>query len=152
RQGIDSRDFALVAFGGAGPLHAAWLARELGIAEIVVPASPGTFSAWGMLQADVRRDLTRGFYRPIAGADAAVLGDAFQALEREGLAARAAEQVPAGDVYFVRSADVRYVGQEYTVEVPVGPQPRPDALARDFHAAHRTRYGHATPDAPAELV
>ena len=65
RQGIDPRDFLLVAFGGAGPMHAVWLARALEISQVIVPRSPGAFSAWGMLQTDVRHDLTRTFYQPL---------------------------------------------------------------------------------------
>src|SRR6185437_17000526 len=66
RQGIDPREYSLVAFGGAGPMHAVWLAEELEIAEVIVPWSPGTFSAWGMLQTDLRHDVVRSFYRPLA--------------------------------------------------------------------------------------
>ena len=66
KKGIDPREFSLVAFGGAGSMHAAWLAEELEIEEIIVPNDPGTFSAWGMLQTDIRRDLTVNFYNSFA--------------------------------------------------------------------------------------
>src|SRR5438132_12168151 len=66
KQGIDPREYSLVAFGGAGPMHAMWLAEELEIREVIVPWSPGTFSAWGMLQTDMRHDVVQSFYRPLA--------------------------------------------------------------------------------------
>src|SRR5262249_36151751 len=66
KQGIDPREYSLVAFGGAGPMHAVWLAEELEIREVIVPWSPGTFSAWGMLQTDMRHDVVQSFYRPVA--------------------------------------------------------------------------------------
>src|SRR5213075_2762541 len=70
KQGIDPREYSLVAFGGAGPMHAVWLAEELEIREVIVPWSPGTFSAWGMLQTDMRHDVVLAFYRPIAELEA----------------------------------------------------------------------------------
>ena len=152
KQGIDPREFSLVAFGGAGPMHAAWLAEELDIAEVVVPWSPGTFSAWGMLQTDIRHDVVRSFYRPLQGLDAAEVVTGFRALEEEGAALLADEGVAADVRYFVRSADMRYVGQEYSVSVAVGDEIRLDEIGPAFHDAHRTRYGHATPDAPVEFV
>ena len=152
KQGIDPREFSLVAFGGAGPMHAAWLAEELDIAEVVVPWSPGTFSAWGMLQTDIRHDVVRSFYRPLQGLDAAEVAAGFAALEEEGAALLADEGVAADARYFVRSADMRYVGQEYSVSVAVGDEIRLDEIGPVFHDAHRTRYGHSTPDAPVEFV
>src|SRR5207248_2172569 len=77
KQGIDPRDFSLVAFGGAGPMHATWLAQELEIREVIVPWSPGTFSAWGMLQTDIRHDVVRSFYRPVAELEGNVVAEVF---------------------------------------------------------------------------
>lgn len=151
-QGIDPRQFGLVAFGGAGPMHAVWLARELNIGEVIVPRFPGTFSAWGMLQTDVRHDLTRNYYFPVAGVDRTGIEGVFMELHAEGARALEAEQVAAGDMYFVRSADMRYVGQEYTVNVGVAEQLDVADVEQAFHAAHNTRYGHATPGAPVEFV
>jgi N-methylhydantoinase A len=151
-QGIDPREFSLVAFGGAGPMHAVWLAEELDIAEVVVPWSPGTFSAWGMLQTDIRHDVVRSFYRPLASLDPTALAEGFRTLEDEGAAMLGAEGVDAGARYFVCSTDMRYVGQEYSVSVSVGEEIRNDEIGRAFHDAHHTRYGHSTPDAPVEFV
>lgn len=152
KQGIDPREFALVAFGGAGPMHAVWLAEELEIAEVIVPWSPGTFSAWGMLQTDMRHDLVRNFYEPLAGLQADAVADAFRELEREGDELLAAEGVGAGERSFLRTADMRYVGQEYSVNVPVAAAIDLAEVERSFHDAHRVRYGHSTPGAPVEFV
>jgi len=152
RQGIDPRDYALVAFGGAGPMHAVWLAAELEIREVIVPWSPGTFSAWGMLQTDVRHDVARTFYRPLAGTDPAEVARAYRELEQEGLRLVREQGVPEEDVVFARTADMRYVGQEYVVSVPIGAAIDPAVIDAAFHDAHRVRYGHATPGAPVELV
>jgi N-methylhydantoinase A len=152
KQGIDPREYALVAFGGAGPMHAAWLAQELEIAEVIVPWSPGTFSAWGMLQTDMRHDLVRSFYRLLAGLDAESVAATFTALEEEGSELLGSEGIPVSERYFSRSADMRYVGQEYTVTLPLAADVVLDDVDRAFHDAHRVRYGHSTPGAPVEFV
>jgi len=152
KQGIDPREYSLVAFGGAGPMHAVWLAEELEIREVIVPWSPGTFSAWGMLQTDMRHDVVLAFYRPIAELEAADVTAVFSQLEREGSALLEHEGVAMGDRYSAGSADMRYVGQEYTVNVPVGAEIALDTIEHDFHEAHRIRYGHSTPGAPVEFV
>jgi N-methylhydantoinase A len=152
KQGIDPREYSLVAFGGAGPMHAAWLAEELDIREVIVPWSPGTFSAWGMLQTDMRHDVVRAFYCPLAELSAGDVADAFAALQEEGSALLAGEDLPADARYFTRSADMRYVGQEYTVTVPIGPEIDLDRIDHDYHEAHRIRHGHSTPGAPVEFV
>jgi len=155
-RGIDPRDFALLAFGGAGPLHAAALADELELDRIVVPADPGVLSAWGMLQADVRHDLVQSFYTPLAellpetldGAVAELAERARLLLKEDGVADAAIELEPA--------ADLRYVGQEYTVTVPF-PLDRAvaatlAALPEDFAGAHLERYGHNNPGEAIECV
>jgi N-methylhydantoinase A len=152
KQGIDPRDYSLVAFGGAGPMQAVFLAEELDIRDVIVPWSPGTFSAWGMLQTDMRHDLATTFYQQLQGLDAAEIADIFGRLEREGRELLAGERVPEDDMYFARSADMRYVGQEYYVNVAVGNNSPLDQVAAEFHDAHRVRYGHSTPGAPVEFV
>lgn len=153
KQGIDPRDYALVAFGGAGPMHAVWLAEELDIGEVIIPWSPGTFSAWGMLQTDMRHDVVRIFYEPLAGLDHREVERVFAELQREGTELLAEEGVPADEHYFACSADMRYVGQEYSVLVPIGGGTI-DLVELDaaFHEAHAVRYGHSTPGAPVEFV
>jgi N-methylhydantoinase A len=152
KQGIDPREYSLVAFGGAGPMHAAWLAEELEIREVIVPWSPGTFSAWGMLQTDMRHDVVRAFYRPVAELDAGDVAAVYAQLAEEGSALLEHEGVAADDRYFARSADMRYVGQEYTVTVPIDGELDLARIEADFHEVHRVRYGHSTPGAPVEFV
>src|SRR5262249_299516 len=148
----DPREYSLVAFGGAGPMHAVWLAEELEIGEVIVPWSPGTFSAWGMLQTDLRHDVVRSFYPPLTDLHHAQVDSAFAALQTEPDALLEREDVDRGDRYYQRSADMRYVGQEYTVNVPVAEGSPLEAIDRSFHDAHLVRYGHSTPGAPVEFV
>jgi N-methylhydantoinase A len=152
KQGIDPRDFSLVAFGGAGPMHAVWLAHELEIGEVIVPWSPGTFSAWGMLQTDIRHDVVQSFYRPLADLEGRAVAEVLVELQGEAAELLASEGIAAGDHYFARSADMRYVGQEYTVNVQIGGDIDLATLDESFHDAHRVRYGHSTPGAPVEFV
>src|SRR5579863_10188019 len=100
---IDPRAYLLVAFGGASPMHAVWLAEELEIGEVIVPWSPGTFSAWGMLQTDMRHDVVKSFYQPLAMLEAVEVEGAFDALEEEGAALLEGEGIGADDRYVVRS-------------------------------------------------
>lgn len=151
-QGIDPRQFSLVAFGGAGPMHAVWLARELDIKEIIIPRFPGTFSAWGMLQTDVRQDITKNFYFPMSDVQDAVLKKTFSELEAEGLSGLQNEGVRTENIYFIRTADMRYIGQEYAVNVEIVSGVQLADIETNFHLAHHTRYGHSTPNAPVEFV
>jgi len=151
-QGIDPRDYSLLAFGGAGPMHAVWLAEELSIREVIVPFSPGTFSASGMLQTDIRHDLAHSFYRSLSSVAPEMLVQAYAELVEEGRAALQAEGIPLEDMHFEFSSDMRYVGQEYAVNVRIGPEIQLDEIEGAFHKAYRIRYGHATPGAPVEFV
>jgi len=155
-RGIDPRDFALLAFGGAGPLHAAALAEELELPRIVVPADPGVLSAWGMLQADVRHDLVQSFYTPVAQVRPEVLDAALEELAERATQLLKEDGVPPEAIALEPAADLRYVGQEYTVTVPFEPgRPAGEAL-RDlpeaFAAAHLERYGHNNPGEAIESV
>ena len=154
-RGIDPRGFDLLAFGGAGPLHAAALADELGIARVIVPHSPGVLSAWGMLWADVRHDLARSLYGRLDGLDRAAAAAAFGELRAEGRRLLSEDGVAPADMEFRPSLDLRYFGQEYTLTIPVrgflsgGGAER---AAEDFHAAYLTRYGHSNPGEAVEVV
>ena len=119
RQGIDPREYSLVAFGGAGPMHAAALAEELDIKEVIVPWAPGTFSAWGMLQTNVRHDLTQTFYQTMQATTLEDLEDVYGQLEDQGRQILRGEEVPDEHMGFLRTADMRYIGQEYSVNVQV---------------------------------
>jgi N-methylhydantoinase A len=156
--GIEPREFALVAFGGAGAMHAAFIARELGISEVVVPRFPGAFSAWGMLEAEVRRDLTRPYFRPQDSLDGGDLAALLGALERDALDALATQGVPESRRRVEHAVDMRYEGQDYTLTIPLRDAGEPagpgflDAVAARYADAHTGRYGHATPEAPVEFV
>ena len=151
-EGIDPRDFTLVAFGGAGPMAAAFLAAELDIKEVIVPKFPGTFSAWGMLKTDVRHDFTSSYFRVFERATVAELENKFDELESRGREALLGEGLAEQQIYFQRTADMRYIGQEYSLNVSVN-DCSDTALIRDlFHSTHELRYGHANPAAPVEFV
>ncbi|MCC6187934.1 MAG: hydantoinase/oxoprolinase family protein [Anaerolineales bacterium] len=153
-RGYDPADFTLVAFGGAGPLHACELAERLTIPRVLVPRAPGVLSALGMLVADLVKDYSITVLRLAAGLTAVELAALFAPWEAQAQAEMAAELGPSGPaVQLQRSADLRYEGQsfEITVPLPAGP-PDPAALLADFHARHARRYGHSHPGAPVEVV
>jgi N-methylhydantoinase A len=156
QRGHDPRDFVLAAFGGAGPLHAAALADELGITEILCPPIPGAFSALGLIGTALKRDYVRTLYTTTATADPAVVEAAFAALEREGAAMLERAGVPFAQRRFERSVDARYARQSYELVVPV-PQGLFDAAALDqiaesFHDRHRSTYGHDNRSEPVQIV
>lgn len=119
RRGYDPREFVLVASGGAGPLHAPVLGRELGVKEVVVPRAPGQFSAWGMLQSDLRRDYIRTSVMAFDDSNAGEIGDRFAAMAERAAAAFADEGLDPAAATLERSADLRYHGQEHTVTTPL---------------------------------
>jgi N-methylhydantoinase A len=151
-RGIDPREFDLLAFGGAGPLHAVALAEGLDIDRVVIPAGPGTLSAWGMLHAPIRHDFVRAFFRPLAGLDVDELAEAANALVGEGEVTLRADGVEAARIGSELSVDLRYSGQEYTLNVPLPASPDGGELARRFTEAHEARYGHANPNEAIEVV
>ncbi|GAA2905575.1 hydantoinase/oxoprolinase family protein [Nonomuraea rubra] len=156
--GVEPREFALLAFGGAGAMHAAFIARELGISEVVVPRFPGAFSAWGMLEAEVRRDLTHPYFRPQDTLDGPDMSGNLVTLEREALDALAGQGVPEERRRVEHAVDMRYEGQDYTLTVPLRDAAEPAEpeflaeIAARYAEAHTARYGHATPEAPVEFV
>lgn len=151
-QGLDPREFTLVAFGGAGPMAAVFLAEELDIREVLIPEFPGTFSAWGMLQTDLRHDFTLSFFRPAEAVEVDELDRAFTTMEEEGRASVAAEGVAPERISFQRTADMRYVSQEFSINVEVPASMDMEALSAAFHETHKQRYGHSNPAAPIEFV
>jgi len=156
QRGHDPRDFVLVAFGGAGPLHCAALASELGIAEVVCPPIPGAFSALGLIASDLKRDYVRTVYTTTATADPRIVEAAFAALEREGAAMLDRAGVAPERRRFERSVDARYERQSYELSVPVTPGAVEEAalaaIAADFHARHLRTYGHDNRGEPVTLV
>ena len=146
-RGQDPRLFSLVSFGGAGGLHVCELAEALRIPRVVVPQSPGTLSALGVLLGDVVKDYSRTVMMKTAGLDLAALETAYAALERQALRDLKTEGFTAGRAKLIRSAAVRYVGQSFEIEVPCTKR-----LEASFHAAHRERYGYADKSRATEIV
>jgi N-methylhydantoinase A len=151
-RGYDPRDFALVAFGGAGPLHGATLARELSIPTVIVPPNPGVTSALGCLLVDIQHDLSVSYIRPAAEADPAEIEAEFAALEREAWERMHHEGVREQDVVMERSVDMMYRGQWRSLSVPAGtPVSSTSALVAAFHAQHEREYNFRRDDAPVDL-
>jgi N-methylhydantoinase A len=144
-RGVDPRDFALMPFGGAGPMHAVALAEELGMTRILCPRASGVLSALGLIASDRRRDTARTVM--LSGAD----------LTAERIAAEVADlRDPLASGLGEGSTEVvyglRYSGQSFELPVPGSEQPDPDDLAERFAAEHERRYGYRDPDSPVELV
>ena len=152
KQGIDPREFSLVAYGGAAPMHAVWIAEELEIKEIIVPPSPGTFSAWGMLQTDIRKDLNINFYFPLAVVKKESLKKRFKELTNEASILLKSEGVTKNKMVFNFSVDMRYIGQEYYVNIPVNPLLDLKKIEKDFHKTYNDKYGHSQLNAPVEIT
>jgi len=152
KKGIDPREFSLVAFGGAGSMHAVWLAKELEIDEVIVPNDPGTFSAWGMLQTDIRRDLTVNFYKSFASLKKEKIQESFKKLKDEAIELLAIESVKLEDMSFNLTADMRYIGQEYYVNVEIDKFIDLDKINQDFHETYKKQFGHSTPEGPLEFI
>jgi len=155
-RGLDAGQFALVAYGGAGPLHAVAVAREIGIRRVIIPQAPGLFSAFGMLFSDLRYDFVRTWLCRLEDASFKHMENIYRALEEEGRAAIAGTSVKPQKITLKRAADMRYVGQEHavTVDIPLAVLGRRDANAikRLFDAMHELRYGTCAPAEPAEIV
>ena len=156
QRGHDARLFVLAAFGGAGPLHAAALAAQLGIAEVLCPPIPGAFSALGLVGSDFKRDYVRTVYTTTASADPAALEAAFAALEAQGGGMLDRARVAPERRRFERSVDARYERQSYELAIPV-PSRTLDAaalaeIAEAFHDRHRATYGHDNRGEPVQLV
>ena len=157
QRGYDPRDYTLVAFGGAGPLHAARLARELEIGRVLVPVSPGILCAMGLLLTDLRTDFALTRLTVLDDAAWPVLVAAFETLTERAQAWFAAENIPPDAQRIVRTVDMRYAGQNYELPIPLPSvtqdfgSPAP-TLVEAFADAHRRLYGFAADDEPVQLV
>jgi N-methylhydantoinase A len=153
-RGWDPREFTLVAFGGAGPLHACDLARELGVRRILVPPAPGVLCALGLLVADLRSDASRTYLRAAESTSAPEVTRWFG--EVRELAARSMAAPAASVVEEQRWLDMRYAGQNYEMRVPVplGALTGEDLslVVKRFHETHRRRHGYEAPEASVQLV
>jgi N-methylhydantoinase A len=155
-RGFDAGDFVLVAYGGAGPLHAVQVAREIGIGKVIVPPAPGVFSAFGMLFADLRYDFVRTSLMRLDEASFAHVEEIYDELEQQGRDAIANTSVTPHKITIKRAADMRYVGQEHavTVDLPLRVFAGKDrkAIKRHFDDMHALRYGTSAPQERAEIV
>ena len=145
-RGHDPRQFALVAFGGAGAMHACDLARSLRIPRVIVPAYPGALSALGILISDVVKDYSRTILLRVKDLPRRRLEQIYSELQRE-VAAELKKEQWSGKALYERSADLRYHGQGYELGLPYGP----DMLER-FHAEHKRRFGYSSPEREIEIV
>jgi N-methylhydantoinase A len=160
-RGHDPRDFVLVAFGGAGPLHAAYLAAALGMRRVLVPRYPGVLSALGMLTADITRDYVQVIAQPLDTLAPADLSEQMRHLASQGwddLRRDAGNDLPLRAVF---ALDLRYIGQSHEVTTPLAEWSQPDAALEEanlsetaarFHQLHEQQSGHAMPDHPIEVV
>jgi N-methylhydantoinase A len=155
-RGYDPRDFALIGFGGAGPLHACAIARDLHIPTVVIPPFPGHYSAVGMLGSSLRHDLVRTVYAGFEHVDWDEVRQIADDLVEAGRKQLADEGVDDRDMSLDVGLDLRYAGQEFTLTVPVAAEilNAGDAgkIRGDFADVHRQRYGHAAPTEAVELV
>ena len=156
QKGIDPRDFSLVAFGGAGPLHAVDVALALDMSEVIIPPYPGITSAVGLLTTDLRYDTIRTEFQVSENMDLARLNDDLADMEKELTTQFLADGLDHADISFLRSGDLRYVGQGYElrVNIPSGllDEERTAEVFNQFHEQHRAEYGHDFPDSPIEIV
>ena len=156
RRGHDPRDFVLVAFGGAGPVHANRIAAESDVPTVLVPTSPGIFSATGLLVTDLKHDYSVTMIQRTEELDADATEQAFARMLEMGRGALARESMPPEEMSFERAADMRYYGQSFELTIPLPDQPlMGDALTevqQAFHREHEQAYGFAAKDEPIELV
>jgi N-methylhydantoinase A len=155
-RGHDLRDFVLLAFGGAGPLHAGRIARDLGMAGVVVPLYPGVFSAIGLMMSDVKHDYVQSRLAPLADLTCDNIAAMFGRLSGEALMDLKRDGFADARIRLERALDMRYAGQGYEITLPCDD----DALHRDgiaglrrrFDDMHKQMFGHMAPDQPVEVV
>ena len=156
RRGYDPRDFTMVAFGGGGPMHCAYLAKELNIRKVVVPIAAPVFSAWGMLMTDVRHDYIQTNIRRMNEVNAEELNSMWESLVAQADEQFAREGIGKENVVYSFIADMRYMGQEHTVKVKVPPLPwteeTKEEIINRFHDTHEHFYTFRLPDTPTEIV
>ncbi|WP_078593874.1 hydantoinase/oxoprolinase family protein [Evansella clarkii] len=156
RKGYDPREFTLVAFGGGGSMHAPALAKELGVNKVIVPVGASVFSAWGMLMTDLRHDYIQTYIRRVEGIDFSELNMQLEVQETQAVAQYKDEGVEEEDVILTRFADLRYLGQEHTVKVPVPAgeitEESMKQVIEKFHETHEQLYTFKLKGAPTEIV
>jgi len=156
QKGIDPREFALIAFGGAGPLHAVDVARELGMSEVIIPPYPGITSAVGLLTTDLKYDTIRTEFQVSGEIDLQRLNSDLEEMERELTDQFLNDGLAESAISFQRSGDLRYVGQGYELRITFSDVSLDDdslqEIFNQFHIQHRAEYGHDFPDSAIEIV
>ncbi|MCS0823862.1 hydantoinase/oxoprolinase family protein [Cytobacillus firmus] len=156
RKGHNPREFSLVAFGGGGSMHAPALAKELGVKKVIVPVASSVFSAWGMLMTDLRHDYIQTYIRRINELNSIELNKEWNSIEVQALKQYQEEGVSEEKVLFTRFADIRYLGQEHTVKVPVPNGEWSDETLKEvvkrFGDLHEQHYTFKLEGTPAEIV
>lgn len=155
-RGHDPRKFSMFCFGGGGPLHAADLAVELDIPRFIIPISPGVNSAVGLLVADFRYDYSKTYLAKVSDVDLRDLNRRFRSLEEQAVQQMVDEKIEKENIVFVKSADMRYYGQGYEIEIPVpeGKVTRAhlEHVEKMFNDLHAQLYGYSQPQAEMEIV
>jgi len=155
-RGLDAAAFALIAYGGAGPLHASAVAREIGMNKLIIPRAPGHFCAFGMLFSDLRYDYVRTWITNLAQAPFAEIEKMYDGMIAEGQSALKASGIQPHQVIVQRAADMRYVGQEHpvTIDLPEHLFKNRDVkgIKERFDVVHQQRYGTCAPSEPAQIV
>lgn len=156
RKGYNPREFSLIAFGGGGSMHAAALAKELGVKKVIIPVASSVFSAWGMLMTDLRHDYIQTYITRLTDLDPAVITREWENLENNAYHEFLYEDVKKSSVMFTRFLDMRYLGQEHTVKVPV-PNGRwnketLETIIQSFHELHEKTYTFKLENAETEIV
>jgi len=157
RKGYDPREFTMIAMGGNGPLHAPYLAKELKVKKVIIPQNPGVFSAWGMLMIDLRQDYITTRVVRVNNKNIDIINKIYDKITKEAIEAYHTHGFKKEDLYIVKSADIRYVGQEHTVKtmVPSGELKDDEDLQvvrGNFEKLHKQYYEFILPDSAIEFV
>ena len=151
-RGYDPRDFVLLSIGGAGPMHACPIAEELGIDKVVVPSNPGNACALGLLTSELRYDYARAYVTPLAEGDVATMKRLMGEMEEEGRKTLTGDGHPADRISVSYSADMRYLGQWFQLNVPISSKPVREVMEKDFHDLYGRTYGYRREGVPVELA
>ncbi|MFS0646875.1 hydantoinase/oxoprolinase family protein [Siminovitchia sp. 179-K 8D1 HS] len=156
RKGYDPKDFTMIAFGGGGPMHAAALAKELGIKKVIIPVASSVFSAWGMLMTDLRHDYIQTHINQLKDIDLLAINKEWEKMISQAYHQFIEEGMDKDQVVFNRFVDMRYIGQEHTVKVPVPnaewTEETIEEIAERFHQLHEQNYTFKLPEAETEIV
>jgi N-methylhydantoinase A len=155
-RGHDLRDFMLLAFGGAGPVHAARIARDLGMAGLIVPLYPGVYSAIGLIMSDVKHDYVRSRMQPMSELSVADVNGMFGPLGAQAIADLVRDGFAPEHIDVQRALDLRYAGQGYEITMPCAASALQNgglpALRSQFDQQHQSMFGHMAPEQPVEVV